>query len=52
MAALPTAGERGNGLVDAALLVLESSGGGTGLAGGAARLEGSTQGACALITIG
>ena len=51
-AALPAAGARYNKLVDVALLLLESSGGATGLSGVAASSEGSTQGACGTITIG
>ena len=51
-AAVPAVGVRGSGLVDAALLLLESSRGVTGLAGGAASSGGRAQGACGDITTG
>ena len=51
-AALPAVGVRGSGLVDAALLLLESSIGATGLVGGAASSVGKAQGACGAITRG
>ena len=49
-AALPAADIRSSELVDAELLLVESSGGAAGLVRGAASLGGSTQGACGTIT--